>query len=252
MDIHFDCTQCGRCCHNLKLPLSVDEAKRWAKNGHEVQLLIEATPAYEVPERGSPERYRFDRSFPAMSGSVPIRVSVIVVAAFEGACPHLLQDMRCGAYETRPTVCRIYPAEVSPRAQLVPAQKACPPEAWLPDQPLLLSDGVIADNELSLLIDAHRAASLADVELKQQACRSLGIASAAFANEGYALFSLLPDIVDEVFANRLLAPLEDAEAAQWQFVTNRQPTLIMLETVEATSQVISRGDTYIGFFEDDI
>jgi hypothetical protein len=45
LDIHFDCTQCGRCCHNLKLPLSVDEAKRWAKNGHEVQLLIEATPA---------------------------------------------------------------------------------------------------------------------------------------------------------------------------------------------------------------
>jgi pimeloyl-ACP methyl ester carboxylesterase len=79
-----------------------------------------------------------------------------------------------------------------------------------------------------------------------------GFASAAFANEGYALFSLSPEDFEQVFATHVLGPPEATETAQWQFISNRQPTLIMLETVEATSQVISRGDTYIGFFDDDI
>ena len=47
-----------------------------------------------------------------MSGSLPTRVVVILTGAYEGPCPNLQPDMRCGIYEQRPLVCRIYPAEI--------------------------------------------------------------------------------------------------------------------------------------------
>jgi hypothetical protein len=87
-----------------------------------------------------------------MSGTIPIRVSVILAAGFEGACPHLRPDMRCGNYDARPRVCRIYPAEISPNVALAPANKACPPETWSDDQPILMREGAPADRDLASLI----------------------------------------------------------------------------------------------------
>ena len=42
MDIHFGCTQCGKCCRDTKVPLTVAEAIKWLNRGDEVQLLCEA------------------------------------------------------------------------------------------------------------------------------------------------------------------------------------------------------------------
>lgn len=251
MDIHFDCTQCGRCCHDLKLPLSIDEAQKWAGNGHQVDLLIEAAPSFDEPAEGSPERYRYDRSFPGTSGTVPIRISMILVASFTGACPHLRADRLCGNYEERPRVCRIYPAEVNPQAQLQPSQKACPPEAWLPDLPVLARDGALRDPTLSALIEDHRSAARSDVPAKLRVCAMLGIRSAAFANEGYAVFSPRPDDL-----RRALEPPQDEAAAgsaqgPWDLVTNRRQTATMLESVEASVRMTRQGDGYIAFFDDD-
>ncbi len=250
MDIHFNCTQCGRCCHNLKLPLSVEEAIRWARGGHKVQILADASPAFEEPAADAPERYLYDRSFPAMSGTVPIRVSVIFVAAFEGACPHLRPDMLCGNYEERPRVCRIYPAEVSPRAQLIPAQKACPPEAWSEDQPLLSCDGGVVDEELASLIEAHRSATLADVETRSSACMDLGIASTAFTNEGYAVHSPDPARLVDILTAERSEHIPHDGSRHWDIVTNRRVTLTLLGDVEARSLLVGKGDGYIGFFDD--
>lgn len=252
MEIHFDCTQCGRCCHDLRLPLSVDEARRWAADGHPVQILAEASPAFETPPPGSPERHRYDRALPAMSGTVPIRVSILLVAAFKGACPHLRADMLCGQYEDRPRVCRIYPAEVSPRVTLAPSRKACPPEAWQPGHPLLSSDGMVVDPSLSALIAGYRSAELADVDTKRRVCRALGIGSAAFANEGFAAFSPSPESLLHVLGGIGGEASPEPQPAQWDIVTNRHATLIMLETVEAQARMTPRGDGYIGFFEDEI
>jgi len=251
VDIRFDCTQCGRCCHDLKIPLSVDEARRWAGNGYQVQILTEASPAFETPPPGSIERHRHDRAVPAMSGTVPIRVSILFVAAFEGPCPHLRADMLCGDYEARPRVCRIYPAEVSPRIAFDPSHKACPPEAWLSGPALLSPDGAVVDPALSSLIAGHRSADLADVDTKRRVCGALGIRSAAFANEGFALFSPSPDRLLRILTNTGETPPE-TQPGQWNLLTNRQTTLAMLDTVEAEAMMTRHGETYIGFFDDEI
>lgn len=36
MSLNFECTQCGRCCRDLKLPLTVPEAVAWLEDGHAV------------------------------------------------------------------------------------------------------------------------------------------------------------------------------------------------------------------------
>jgi len=250
VDIHFDCTQCGRCCHNLKLPLSVEEAIRWAGRGHQVQFLIEAAPAFEEPAATSPERFRYERSFPAVSGTIPIRVNAILVAAFEGACPHLRPDMLCGNYEERPRVCRIYPAEISPNIVLAPSSKACPTEAWSEDLPILLENGAVVDPALAMLIDAHRVATLADVSVKAHACHVLDIAKTAFANEGYAVHSPEPARLVEVLTAAPRENPELSEPRQWIFLTNRRATMDMLGQVEARGTKTESGASYIGFFDD--
>jgi Fe-S-cluster containining protein len=128
MDLNFACTMCGNCCHNLRLPLSVNEAIRWLERGGDVQVFCEAMPWPVEPSTDDGQaQHRRIRSFAAESGELAIRVMVTVVAAFDGACPHLQPDMRCGGYEARPNVCRIYPAEINPFIEPMPTHKACPP-----------------------------------------------------------------------------------------------------------------------------
>lgn len=115
MSIHFECTQCGRCCHGLRLTLSVDEATAWAGNGDTVQILTEALPLSQGnADEESHNEYEKARSFPATSGEATIRIAAILVAFHPGPCPHLRPDMRCGNYSARPRICRIYPLESRP------------------------------------------------------------------------------------------------------------------------------------------
>src|ERR1700683_3760557 len=84
VDIHFKCTQCGQCCRNTKVPLTVAEAIHWLNRGHDVQLLCEASPwpsALDGEPRAIPFRRR---SFDVTSGSMPIRVVVMLVANIIG------------------------------------------------------------------------------------------------------------------------------------------------------------------------
>ncbi len=130
MDIHFNCTQCGRCCRDTRVPLTASEAVAWLNRGHEVQLLCEASP-WPPALDSEPRALHFKRrSFTVASGSMPARVVVILVANVVGDCPNLLPSRRCGIYEIRPLVCRIYPAEVNPFVILERDKKACPQEAW--------------------------------------------------------------------------------------------------------------------------
>ena len=102
MDFHFNCTRCGRCCRNLKLPLTASEAMAWLAEGHALQLICEAMPALEEPAVKDPKAaHRHRRSFEALSGSLPTRVIVMLVANLAGQCPNLRTDMRCGIYDRR-------------------------------------------------------------------------------------------------------------------------------------------------------
>lgn len=88
MPLHFSCTMCGRCCRDLRVPLGLSGALDWLRDGGEVQLLCEAVPWLVEPAADDlAAAYKFRRSFAAPSGTLPLRVVVTVVAAFEGPCP---------------------------------------------------------------------------------------------------------------------------------------------------------------------
>lgn len=252
MDVRFDCTQCGKCCHDLKLPLSVDEAIAWAGQGHTVRLLIDARPDDGFPPTDVAEAlYRYERSFPGVSASVAIRVNVMLVAFHDGPCPHLTPEMLCGNYEARPRVCRIYPAEAVPGIPLMPERKLCPPEAWAPDQPLFEHAGHVVSDETRRLIDAQRAVMLDDIPTKAWASALMGIDTAAFGNEGLAIHSPEPG---QLAAALIAARGRQDEALpprDWTLLTNRGGTLKLLEDAGARAQITHAGDGFISFFEDD-
>ena len=190
MSLNFECTQCGRCCRDLKLPLTVTEALDWLRDGHDVQLLCDAVP---WPVEPDPEdlkaAHRRRRSFATMSGLLPARVVVILAANLAGACPNLQADFRCGIYQRRPLVCRIYPAEINPLVRLDPANKACPPEAWASDRPLLQREGRVVDAVVRRDIQQSRDTDAVTTEVKRRLCSALHVEYAALVDEGFVVYS---------------------------------------------------------------
>ncbi len=210
----FGCTQCGKCCRDTKVPLTVAEAMQWLSRGDEVQLLCEASLWPEALD-GEPRAAHFKRrSFPVMSGSMPARVVVMLVANVVGACPNLLSDLRCGIYADRPLVCRIYPAEINPLVALMPQNKACPPEAWAEDQPVLLQGGVLRDETIRRDIELSRAADALDADLKYRLCLGLNLAHTALVHEAVLVYSPA--------ANTLLSALAAATASASDSAKNRR------------------------------
>lgn len=250
---HFECTMCGKCCHDLKLPLSVAEATAWLERGSNIQILCEAVPWPEEPAAdNAPAQHKRGRSFAASSGELPLRVVVILVGAFTGACPHLGADLRCGIYETRPRVCRIYPAEINPFVTLAPEQKLCPPEAWTPERPVLAIDQKIVDATTFELIQQSRQTDMADTAAKALLCAYLDIDTAALANEGLAVFSPPRDTALGALYAACDAALADASLPSWKIVSNRAATVETLLSIGALGELAVDQSAmpfeYLGFF----
>jgi len=224
----FACTACGRCCHGLRLPLSVAEARDWAANGGTVELRCEAAPDLGPPGDAA-ALHRWAIGFPAHSGGLAIRVALTPVAAFDGACPRLLPDRRCGAYERRPNACRIYPAEVRPDRAVDPADKLCPPEAWNAAPGPANDAATAAGTAIRALTIAQRD----DRATKARLAHRLGLTDVALANEG--------SVVVVLAADRLLAAIaavagEDDEvpATDWRFVTASATTAALVADAGGT------------------
>ncbi|WP_109483589.1 YkgJ family cysteine cluster protein [Paraburkholderia sp. C35] len=255
MSIHFSCTLCGRCCHDLRLPLAIDEALVWLAHGGDVQLFCDAIVwPQEPPESDALAQHRRRRSFGAHSGTLPIRVTVTLVAAFAGACPNLRADMTCGAYDRRPRVCRIYPAEVNPFVPLDPAAKACPPEAWADSGPLLTRAGKIVDADTAALVAQSREANERDRFGKAYLCALLGYDAAALANEGFAIYAPERSRLEAALreAERSGAQADEMQPHDWRFITNRSSTLSNLRSIGATAGYAQDSDDspgYLGFFD---
>ncbi|WP_298398829.1 YkgJ family cysteine cluster protein [Sphingobium sp.] len=201
--LHFACTSCGKCCTGLRLPLSVSEAITWLERGGRVEILCDAAPDMPFPE-GSAEAYRAARAVPAISDQLPLTLSATLTAVFEGPCPNLQADMRCGAYEIRPNACRIYPAEVRPDRRVVPTEKLCPSDAWDDAHPTFMepAQGVL-DMETANAITRSRHAGIDDVGRKAGLLAALHIDQAALANEGYAIWKpSLDTLLDRLRAVR--------------------------------------------------
>jgi Fe-S-cluster containining protein len=262
MDIDFECTMCGKCCHDLRLPLTVAEALAWLERGNEVQILCEALPWPEEPAADNLQAaHKRRRSFAAMSGSLPTRIVVILTGAFVGPCPNLQADMRCRIYEERPFVCRIYPAEINPFIELVPANKGCPPEAWTPGLAPLMRGGRLVDATTADLIERSRAADAADAPVKQMLSALLGIDVAALANEGFVVHSPRREALLAALRQASVAASEVAPGAagspatvarDWRFVSNRQATVDTLVSVGALGECVGASGEeafeYLGFF----
>ena len=266
--IDFECTQCGVCCHGLRLPLTIGEAIAWLARGGNVELMCEAIPWQSEPEpdqRVAAHKRR--RSFPAASGTLPIRVIVVLAARFAGGCPNLQADQRCGIYHERPLVCRVYPAEINPFIELDPGHKVCPPEAWTKPQPMM-RHGRIVDAQVWSDIGKSRASDEREAPLKARLCAMLGIDIAEFATLGFAVHHPEPQallealrsvaasdalahdgagdtgaIVDaaaiggaasETGALRVSGAAEAPGLAEWRFATTREDLLEALVSIGAT------------------
>jgi Fe-S-cluster containining protein len=250
-DINFECTACGKCCHDLRVPLTIAEAIAWLERGGQMELICEAIPWAIEPEPGNAQaQYKRARSSPAMSGSLPVRISIVLAAAFGGACPNLDADMRCRIYEERPLVCRIYPAEINPFVELAPENKACPSDAWQ-NKPLQ-RQGILVDATTVELVEQMRRANQLEAPLRMQVCLELGLNDAALANEGFVMVS--PDSEALLTAlRRIHATSESQEtASQWTFVSNRTGTVETLLSVGAAghlAETTTDGNSrYHGFF----
>jgi Fe-S-cluster containining protein len=252
MDVHFECTQCGNCCRDLKLPLTVVEAINWLTDGYSVQIICEALPwLKEPPADDRKAAHRWQRSFAATSGSMPSRVVVILAANFAGSCPNLMADMRCGIYERRPLVCRVYPAEINPFLQLDVARKACPPEAWGVEHPLLLRDGRVVDARVRESIRQSRDTDRRNVEIKRRLCMALNLNSTALADEGFVVHS--PDRAGLLtqLARAVEKPDVETVDTQWRFISNRAETVDSLAVQGALVSIARANDKspyeYLGF-----
>jgi Fe-S-cluster containining protein len=241
--VDFECTQCGACCHDLRLPLTIDEAIEWLARGGNVELMCEAIPWQSEPE---PDQlvaaHKRRRSFPAASGALPIRVIVVLAARFEGGCPNLQADQRCGIYTERPLVCRIYPAEINPFIELRPDHKLCPPQAWTMPQPLLRR-GRIVDAQIVADVAKSRASDEREAPLKARVCTALGIDIAEFSTLGFvvhhpepqALLDALRSVSGAAGANTDVdAVVAEEVVPAWRFSTAREDLVEALVSIGAT------------------
>jgi Fe-S-cluster containining protein len=233
MDIHFKCTQCGKCCQDLRLPLTITEARRWFAAGRDLQLLCEATPWPTEPAPDNLQALHWRRrSFAGMNGMLPARVTVILTANLAGRCPELQADMRCGIYEHRPYICRIYPAEVNPFRRLDIKAKLCPPEAWDPKNPLFQTGGAtLPDPDLQDAILRSREADFVDAPVKQRLSAALGLDRAAVSGEGFVMYSPDRNELAQAFERADESAGDDQQPPRWRFVSKRPRTLAALETV---------------------
>jgi len=211
--------------------LTVAEAIAWLNRGHQVQLICEASPWPEGLADTDSRAAQFKRrSFAAMSGSMAMRVVVILAANTAGACPNLLADMRCGIYEDRPLVCRIYPSEINPLIQLNPGGKACPPEAWVTDLPVLQRNGVPLSAAVRQDIERSKDADAADAGLKVRLCAALNVCEAAMVHEAVLVYSPAIDALLAALACALAADDGRIFSPPWRFVSDRPETLDSLSS----------------------
>jgi Fe-S-cluster containining protein len=222
-DIHFKCVECAACCHRTKIPVTVSEAIDWLRDGHQVQVICEASPW--IPRDEAKAAHLMQRSFAAASGSMRIRMVVTLVANINGACPNLLADMRCGIYERRPLVCRIYPVETNPFIRLDTAKKGCPPEAWSAQHPLLQRDDRVDSAVIRADVLRWREVNVDDVRIKLKLCGALELVDASIAQEGFLIHSPpMPKLLQALSA--ISDESEDGrDEAQWRLLSDRDDTL---------------------------
>lgn len=240
-DLDFHCTQCGRCCEELWLPLAMSEAVDWLRDGNPVAVFCQAIPwPGEPADSDEAAQYKRARSFAAMAGALPVRVLVSLAAPQGNHCPNLQADKRCAIYARRPSVCRAYPAEPNPLLRLRPQQRRCPPECWQSGGDALLRGGEYVDPELRRLLSAVVNRAVAEAGPLQNLCATLDIHVAALANEGFAIHLPAPEILLAALTHPATAPRADRQ--EWRFISHRATSIEAIHACGATCQAAETAD----------
>ena len=240
MDNAFNCTQCGECCHNLNIPLSIGEAIDWLSAGHKLKILTEAIPwINDVAVTQEVLIRKKSMTFNGISGNLSIRVLMTLVGYFDGRCPNLDTNKNCTIYESRPLTCRIYPFEMNPMIPLNPANKLCPSEAWPESEtlnkaktihPIIVMDTVTEKN-----IKKIYANSVADVASKKELCLHFGISTCSLSNNGYLFHFVdqqkLLSALEKLALNQTINISTDAPNTDWFIVTESENALSDLISV---------------------
>ena len=287
MQTSFNCTQCGKCCHGLHIPLTLREAIEWISRGDRVKVLTEAIPWTDdtllTDEVVSRKKAITHQGF---SGSLDIRVSITLVGYFAHGCPNLDLSKRCNIYKDRPLSCRIYPFELNPAIQLNPSNKLCPPEAWevpLPKSPKASKtlhqrqpgtlDALEALNSLEKSgtsvglhaiptvdwqtrehITSIHLANTNEIAQKNALCVFLEIQSCSLSNDGY-LFHLvdqkhLLNVLKQVLllsSTPIKTDHESSPPINWTIYSQYEQTLLDLNSIGANA--LSPLDLNISFQE---
>lgn len=237
MDIDFNCTQCGKCCRKLWVPLSVAEAIDWLSDGNPVQVFCEAMPWLEDrAASNSIEAFRRERSFPSVSGGLAIRVLVTLAAPQGDACPNLSPENVCRIYERRPAACHIYPAEPNPFLELNPDRQRCPPEAWQAGGTPFMRNKAYLDGELRSFIETKHRRAIEDVPVHQALCGALRLQAAALINEGYVAHK--PETTVLLAALRAARERPSLPIKNWEFISNRADTVDTLHSLSARAALV--------------
>ena len=187
--LRFACNGCGVCCKGRLIPLTLNESRQWLQRGHDVAVILEAFDESLWPSEPEKFRHNAKRAAQIDSGNTTINVIAIFAANALTQCPNLDDQDRCGIYEERPLVCRIYPAEISPFITLDPANKVCPPDVWEAGE-IIVSDQVV-DPAVRIKIAQSRDADRLDAHAKVAICESMDMTVAAWKQN--ALVVYLPD-----------------------------------------------------------
>ncbi|MFH0022930.1 YkgJ family cysteine cluster protein [Pseudomonas fluorescens] len=242
-DIRFDCNGCGRCCENHHVPLTLEESIRWVTDGGQLIILVEGFIEDGLGLEPNQATHLLRRSHSVRSGTLRPRIITTFAAYNPGRCRYLQADNRCGQYDVRPLVCRIYPAEINPSITLVPQAKDCPPEVWN-EGPILIHRQSGVSNALEALIERSRQADRADIGRKVAICELLGITVSAVRGNGYTAW--LPD------SQKWLSAVRRTETGmkvdvEWAFeVSDEQILKTLLEQGAFLGQSADHQGAFIG------
>jgi len=253
MDIHFACTNCGACCRGHHIALTLGEAVPWLRDDGRLMVLVEAflENGFGVPEVQREHAQR--RSARMRCGDTHAYVAITLAAYNPGVCQFLTEDKRCGIYDRRPLVCRIYPFEINPHIPLRQEFKDCPSEAWEPTAPVICRNGRVVNDELLRLIERSRQADRDEIAAKAEICRRLGIDVAAVKGDGFATYLPAPDrllaTIEDVLneSSAIVPDLQTSSLQNWGLHATRPETLDRLAAMKASvAATLPMNGTFIG------